>query len=73
MTGVQITLDNTDKLLDSMEDSANEFRFYTSMICEGQSPSLFSRHESFQKLKKMEERLSKILQAVRRKGGKFGK
>merc|ERR550532_619500 len=39
MTGVQMTLDNTDKLLDSMEDSANEFR-----------------HESFQKLKKMEER-----------------
>ena len=71
MTGVQITLDNTDKLLDSMEDSANEFRFYTSMIYEGKSPSLFSRHESFQKLKKMEERLSKILQAVRRKGGKF--
>ena len=37
MTGVQITLDNTDKLLDSMEDSANEFRFYISMIYEGQS------------------------------------
>ena len=37
MTGVQITLDNTDKLLDSMEDSANEFRFYISMICEDQS------------------------------------
>ena len=32
MTGVQITADNTEKLLDSMEDSANEFRLEKSEI-----------------------------------------
>ena len=32
MTGVQITLDNTEKLLGSMEDSANEFRFESFLI-----------------------------------------
>ena len=69
MTGVQITADNTEKLLDSMEDSANEFRLekreindLLANIC------CLSREESLQKLKKLEGRISLILQALHRKG-----
>ena len=69
MTGVQITADNTEKLLDSMEDSANEFRLekreindLLANIC------CLSREESLQKLKKLEGRISLILHALHRKG-----
>ena len=72
MTGVQITADNTEKLLDSMEDSANEFRLEKSEINDISdrlaNNSCLAREETLQKLKKLEGRISLILHALHRKG-----
>ena len=72
MTGVQITADNTEKLLDSMEDSANEFRLDKSEITDISDHlaniCCLAREETLQKLRKLEGRISLILHALHRKG-----